>query len=557
MIKIKNKQQLIIPGFEEWRNMFSPRKFKIVQKSWAGVFQEHILPLIPVKKMSKLYSSNHGRPGKELYSLMGAVILQQFFNLTDEETIAELAFNQKWHFALECYDEADQLVSLKTLWTMRDQMLNYDLVSQIFDLTTDKLIDFFDVDVSKQRLDSVHVYSNMAHLGRIRILSRTLISFLKNLKRRHPNIFSSKISSGIIEKYLQKRDSSYFSQTKPDKAQHTLEDIANDIYSLKLIFDMKKKVRRMNSFKLLERVFDEHCSVESGQVLIKSSKEVPSDSVQNPSDPDAGYDAHKGKGYQTQLSETYSTAEDKKKSDKPILNLITYAETESADKHDSHALEPALKNMTERGHKIETNLADTSYTSNKNVDKAAEYGVELIGPTPGKDSEERLSCFEFDSNNDEIICCFNKKSPDEIKHNKKSTITATWYKSTCANCPYADICSTKKCKKGRKIYYTIASLKSFRRRQYEKSDEFIDKYRYRSGIEATNSRFIHMTSARRSRYRGLKKIRFGQKLKALAINVFRVVKYLEKCTKNGNILQYFVDNFKFPLFFAPNLKNTA
>jgi len=320
---------------------------------------------------------------------------------------------------------------------------------------------------------------------------------------------------------------------------------------------MKEKVRRMNSFKLLEQVFDEHCSVESGQILIKSSKEVPSDSVQNPSDPDAGYDAHKGKGYQTQIQETYSTEEDKKKSDKPRLDIITYAVTESADKHDSHALEPALKDVTERGHKIETNLADTSYTGNKNVDKAAKYGVELIGPTPGKDSEERLSCFEFDSNNDEIVCCLNGKSPDEIKHNKRSTITVTWYKSTCATCPYADICSTKKCKKGRNIYYTIASLKSFRRRQYEKSDEFIDKYRYRSGIEATNSRFIHMTSARRLKYRGLKKMNFGQKLRALAINMFRVVKYLEKCTKMRNILQYFVDNVKFSLFFAPNLKNTA
>jgi hypothetical protein len=32
------------------------------------------------------------------------------------------------------------------------------------------------------------------------------------------------------------------------------------------------------------------------QVVVKPNKEVPSDSLQNPSDPDAGYCGHKGKG---------------------------------------------------------------------------------------------------------------------------------------------------------------------------------------------------------------------------------------------------------------------
>ena len=49
---------------------------------------------------------------------------------------------------------------------------------------------------------------------------------------------------------------------------------------------------------------------------------------------------------------------------------------------------------------------------------------------------------------------------------------------------------------------------SFRRR-YEQSEAFKEKYRYRSGIEATNARFIHMTGARRMRYRGLKRIDYA------------------------------------------------
>ena len=124
MIKIRNKEQLSIPGFETWRTMYSTRKLSVLEASWAGVFREHILPLLPAEKIFKLYTFNRGRPTKELYSIIGAIVLQQIFDLTDKRTIEELSFNQQWHFALECFDEEDQLISLKTLWTMRNQVVS-------------------------------------------------------------------------------------------------------------------------------------------------------------------------------------------------------------------------------------------------------------------------------------------------------------------------------------------------------------------------------------------------------------------------------------------------
>ena len=538
-------EQLSILGLETWRTTFSSKKLELLEQSWAGVFRIHILPLLPAEQIFKLYTFDQGRPTKELFSIIGAVVLQQFFDLTDEETIEELAFNQQWHFALECFDEEDQLISLKTLWTMRHQLIKHGLADSIFSVVTDHLIEYFDVDVNQQRLDSVHVQSNMARLGRIRILVRTIIKFLKNLKRQDIELFEEEISPEMIEKYLKKSSNSYFGQVKPSATERTLQLLAEDLYSLKLNFKNDEKVSQMTSFKLLERVFDEHCFVESGQVQVKSSKEVSSTSVQNPSDPDAGYDGHKGQGYQTQILETYTKKEDKENAGEPELDLITYVETESADKHDSHALEPAIEDVKERGHKCEKILADTLYGSNENVEKAEKYGVKVVAPIPGKPSENGLDTFEFDSDNLEIISCPAGKQPDEIKHNKKASITAIWYNQTCVNCPFADSCPTQECKKGRKFYYTEDAVKSLFRRQYEESDEFKDEYRYRSGIEATNSRFIHMTSARRSRYRGLEKMKFGQKFKALAINVFRVVRYRKKLRIYDNISDSIFNYFIF------------
>ncbi|RLI68442.1 MAG: hypothetical protein DRP02_12595 [Candidatus Gerdarchaeota archaeon] len=36
-----------------------------------------------------------GRPTKELYSVLGVLVLQQIFDLTDEETCSQVAYNTR------------------------------------------------------------------------------------------------------------------------------------------------------------------------------------------------------------------------------------------------------------------------------------------------------------------------------------------------------------------------------------------------------------------------------------------------------------------------------
>ena len=560
MIKSRDISKDLFSDYEIMSTVYSQRKLKLLEKSWAGVFRNHILHLLPVEKVRHLYSSGMGRPTKELHTVMGAVFLQQIFDLTDAQTIEELAFNELWHYGLDTFDEEDQIISEKTLWTMRDNIVKLGLSSFLFDTVTDHLIKYFNVDVSNQRIDSVHVYSNMSHLGRIRILVMTLIKFLKNLKRQHIELFNSEVASEIKERYLKKSEDSYFGQVKPSESKHQLQIIADDIYFMISTFSSDEDVFRMSSFKLLSRVFQEHCYVDKEQVIVKSSKEISSDSVQNPSDPDAGFDGHKGEGFQTQIMETYSKEEeedDAKDNDtnnnkKPTLNLITYADTEPANKHDSHALIPALQNLQERGQEIRKVLGDTLYGNDKNRQEAEKLGVDLISPTPGRASKKGFETFEINPDSFEIISCKAGKRPDKIKHNKKGSITLFWQNSTCMNCPFKASCPTKKSKKGRRFNYLKNEVKFFLRRQYEESFEFKEEYRYRSGIEATNSRFIHMTGARRLIYRGLEKMRFGQKVRALGINIFRVREYLQKLAKYIKLSTFFAKNFIF--FFKTDFK---
>lgn len=530
MIKIKNRDNLYFQGMDPWENALSRKKLALLQKSWAEIFRKHILPKMPISHVAKYFDKIMGRPTKELGSACGVCVLQQIFDLTDDETRDQLAFNQQWHYALDVLDQDDQVLSLKTLWNMRHILTTDRLAKKVFNDATDRLKEVYKVDTILQRLDSVHIHSNMARLGRVRLLARVCTRFLNNLKRQDPSLYES-VSSSIKSRYERDEDSTYFGNTKPSASKKRLADIAQDMYELTRQFKGQTTVNSMYTYKELQRVFSEHCSIENENVVVKPAKEIPSDSLQNPSDPDATYDGYKGQGYQVQIMETYSneTPEDK---DSTSLQLITYVDVEPAHCHDSNALEPALEDTKKRNLLPDELEADTLYGSQANKKKAKEYNVDLIAPIPGKKSKNNLVDFEFNRETNVVKRCPQGHSPEKIKHNKKGTITAIWPEDACRNCPVFSSCAVKKSKTGYRLLYNHKEVEASFRRSYEQSEAFKEKYRFRSGIEATNSRYIHMTGARRIRYRGLKRIDYAARLKALGINMFRAAKFMVMKAEN-------------------------
>ena len=115
-------------------------------------------------------------------------------------------------------------------------------------------------------------------------------------------------------------------------------------------------------------------------VAVKPAKEVSSDSLQNPSDPDATYDGHKGQGYQVQVMEIYCNIENREVREK-TLNLITHIELETVCKSDVHALIPAIECTEGRGLAPDEILADSLYGSDETLWMAKEMGVEVVSPT--------------------------------------------------------------------------------------------------------------------------------------------------------------------------------
>ena len=354
------KDHKTIDMFDNFAFLESKRR-SLLDTTWASIFRDEILPVLPVELLSATYHDLMGRPTKELYAMLGLMIIQQTEDLSDEEAARQFAFNIQWHYALNITGNSDKACYIcpKTIWTMRDQLSQpildktgkpmpkngYDV---IFETVADKLAKVFEVDVTKQRLDSTHIFSNMRHLGRIGLFAATIEKFLVNLKRHNKEFFVS-LGDEIINRYLPQKGTSVFSLVKPTEAVKTLEIVASDLFSITERFSNDESVVSMTSYQLMLRVLKEQCIVtvdtesKAKKVEVKKNKEVPSDSLQNPSDPDASYDAHKGKGYQVQIMETYSTDEENKG-----LILITHAKVEQAHESDAHALLPAIADTKER-----------------------------------------------------------------------------------------------------------------------------------------------------------------------------------------------------------------
>ncbi len=265
--------------------------------------------------------------------MIGMMVLQQMHDMTDEQAVEQFCFNIQWHYALNITspEDAASYVSHKSFWSMRDKLSTDEIYNEIFSTTLKLLEKTFKVDFEKQRMDSVHIKSNMRHLGRIGLLVRTIKTFLNNLKRQHRSLFD-KLGDELANRYMSKKAESLFGMVKPSDSGRTLDQLAKDIFYLTQRFASVSTAHDMNSFKHLTRLFKEQCVIEEQDAfsdpiaVAKPNKEVPSDSLQNPSDPDAGYSNHKGQGYQVQVVETYSRTEGDKQ-----LSLITHVAVESAN----------------------------------------------------------------------------------------------------------------------------------------------------------------------------------------------------------------------------------
>jgi len=345
------------------------------------------------------------------------------------------------------------------------------------------------IEVNKQRLDSTHVFSNMADWTRSMLLFKTTKRFLIQVKRHESKLYSE-LDNDLRKSYDSQGDWIYREITTRnvrygDHVCSNKEQIAWDMLRLIEKFEQHDKLSNMNSFKDMVRVFGEQCEINDGKVKIR--KKPGGSAMVNPSDPDASID-NKGVGYQVQVSETCNP-------ENPV-QIITAALPQTASEADQVALDPMLDEMAKVDAIPETLLADSGYGTDGNVSKLAEINIELFAPTTGKDKKKvGLEECTLDDQQRVIKCPCGKKPMLKRYIGEKGR--AVFPASTCQKCPLLKQCSASKQGHNYTIIYDARSLRLRERRLHEQTNEFKDDYRPRGGIEALFGRLKQFTPLRR------------------------------------------------------------
>ena len=513
MRNIVNPQQTRL--FDPFDSVLTDQTRKRLLDGWHGVFRHIILELMPIDGVSGHFDSAMGRPTKELYSMAGLLLIKEFKNWTNDETLESYSFNMATHYALNL-EPVTHDIGMRTLERYINLFEEDATAKTTMDEITVKLVEILGLKINKQRLDSTHIFSDMASFGRTRLMGVAIKRFLTQVIRSNKDDYDS------LEEFLRQRYApgvnQLFANTKKDSQSRRLlrQQVAEDMHFIIRHFSGNENHNNKDTYKAVERIFYEQCEVHEDKVTIK--KKTGGKVMQNPSDADATYDGHKGSGYQVQLSETCNADND--------VQLITSAIAQTAVESDSNAVEGVLEDLKSNDLVPDEMVVDTGYAGDENVQLADEQGVDLVGPVPGcsSDDDEPLTIddFNIDEETEKVICCPAGHAPQSSEHNSDTGKTKTvMSESTCGQCEFHRQCPVKKTRDGYQLDHTAKDRRIAARRKEQATEVFTDRYKIRGGIEGTNSGLKRKTGLGRLRVRGRPAVYHAIYFKIAGWNIMR------------------------------------
>ena len=503
-----------------------------IARDWPGIMRRTLLALMPAEELGKDLCESHGRPSKELYSMTGLIFLAEAFGWTHEEAVNRYACDMRVQYALNL-GHFNQYLCERTYEARLQDFRESALAQGVFDAVTRRLVQELNLEIKKQRLDSTHVFSDMAHFGRTKLMSETVRRFLHALQKTFGDHYMS-VDAAMRERYAQS-DAQLFGMGRTRKTGEELtalrQQIAEDMHGLLSHFEWDPAVVAMSGYQALRRVFNEQCVVENEAISVVSKADTRC--MQNPSDPDATYDGHKGTGYQAQIVETFGGSNS--------VNLITAVIAQTAADQDADSVVDVLEQLEQRSLKPELLVADGAYGSDENVLAAQSHDVTLVAPVKGakkkirSDDESRPAMhaldFEMDETTKEVRSCPMGETPLATGTDGKRH-SAIFDKRRCNCCTRQQQCPVACSKTRDRLDYSDKDLRLEARRRDEQSPNFKDIYRCRAGIEGTMSALKRGLGLGRLPVRGRSAVSTAIYLKAAAYNMKQAVKALKMRSKS-------------------------
>ncbi len=509
-------------NFDDSYNNLTDREKKFLDKSWAKPFAEEVFPAINENMFSVLYSDKASRPNTPVNVIIGSLIIKEMLNMTDDEMVEALMFDIRFQYALHTTSFKEQPLSDRTLGRFRERCNAYetehgrDLVKEAVLLLSDKIAKVMNLNPVLKRMDSMMIASNIRKLSRLELLYTCVANMVKCLHKSGED----ELIKGMEHYYNDNDRNKVIYHNRSEETSDKIQTIIND--AVKLLPLIEDKYLQTSEYQLLLRVFREQTEDgEKGTRKLREGKDLNSQILQNPSDPDATYRKKAGKetrGYSANLVETFDENN----------SLITDYQYDTSIRSDSSYCKEVIKEMGVQEEEI-TIIADGAYGGEDNKNLAKENNINLITTDfQGKKPNKVFAEFVFSEDGKMLLKCANGQEPMANSYNEQTgQCRSKMNLEKCLNCPYQEECNPKLQKKSAVILISSKTVNRAKQLQDMDTEEFHEFAKNRNGVESLPSTLRRKYDVDKMPVRGRLRTKLYFGFKIAALNFRKLCKYYD------------------------------
>lgn len=506
------------------------REQKALEKSWAKVFADEIFPAIDEKRFSVLYSDKPSRSNTPVNVIIGALIIKELFDYSDDEMVENCMLDSRIQYALHTTSFEEQPLSDKTLSRFRkrcyeyERLYNEDLYHDCVKDLSASIAKLMGISGKVRRMDSMMIESNIRKLSRMELIYTCIAKLALYI-----DDIDADILPDDLKHYIDPNDFNrvIYHQRSTD-ADNRMNQLLTD--ADKLLSVCESEYQDSTEYELFVRCLSEQTIVENETRRLRTKEDggMQSTMLQNPSDPEATFCSKAGKehrGYVANLEESVGSKG----------SVVTEYQYEQNTHSDSQFIREHLEQMEVQDEKT-VMVADGAYSGTENTRIAADKNVELITTSlTGREAPDILADFEFNEEGTKVLRCPAGYEPKSCSFRKQSNQCAvSFLHEQCAGCPYQNQCKPKIFKRVAKIVTSKAAHERAKIQRNMNSEAFKNYARLRNGVETVPSNIrnnYHLEKLPRGKQRG--KFFFGAKIAALNFRkLFNFRKGLGNYAKN-------------------------
>ena len=478
-----------------------------------------------------------GQPAYPPWRLALICIMQFIEGLSDRQTTDAVRSRIDWKYLLGL-DLADSGFDFSVLSEFRTRLIAGGLEQQVLDTM---LRHFQHRDWLKargnQRTDSTHVMAAIRTLNRVETVGETLRAALNAIAAVAPAWLRALVDVEWFDRYSQRIEEFRLPKGKAERQAYAAIIGADGAQLLDAIYapDAPLYLRALPIVETLRQVWLQQYVVIDGQIQWRTAKDLPpaGQRIESPYDPEARYGNKRSttwSGYKVHITETC---------DDQAVHLITHVETTEAPITDSEtppAIHAALsdKDLLPQEHLLDAGYVDAELLCTS----PTTYGVTVIGPVRPDVSWQAktphaydLSTFSIDWEAQQTTCpqghTSSSWSPVTDRWNNQ-LISVKFAYATCRRCPVRALCTKAKTAPRHLTLRQQAEHEQLQAlRQYQRTPAWKKQYDKRAGIEGTVSQGVRTFELRKSRYIGLAKTHLQHIFTAAAINLVRMVSWID------------------------------